>query len=163
MVASEHLEKFLFPGVLPGRRTGRDGSSSSSTGILKVSSTLNATNNINIIGSGPVSLMFKSTDYNLGIASAAGHYSSAALTGDMILRTLTNTNLILQCAANNAAIKINTSNNVLVYNNLNVSGTTQLNGLTTCMSSLNVAGNSNLNNVSCNNITLGSNGKIHTH
>ena len=29
MVASEHLEKFLFPGVLPGRRTGRDASSSS--------------------------------------------------------------------------------------------------------------------------------------
>ena len=30
------------------------------------------------------------------------------------------------------------------------------------ISSLNVLGNSNLNNVSCNNITLGSNGKINS-
>ena len=98
----------------------------SCTGVFNVSSSLNATNYMNIIGSGAVGLMFKSTDYNFGIASAAGNYSSTALAGDMILRTLTNTNLILQSSYNAAAIKINTSNNVLVYNNLNVSGTTRV-------------------------------------
>ena len=34
MVASEHLEKFLFPGVLPERRTGRDASSSSNSTLM---------------------------------------------------------------------------------------------------------------------------------
>ena len=113
----------------------------SCTGMLNVSSSLNATNYMNIIGSGAVGLMFKTTDYNLGIANGAGNYSSTALAGDMILRTLINTNLILQSSYNAAAIKINTSNNVLVYNNLNVSGTTTLNNATTCMGTLNIQGN----------------------
>ncbi len=49
----------------------------------------------------------------------------------MIFRTLTNINLIQQSSGNAAAIKINTINNVLVYNNSNVSGTTILNNVST--------------------------------
>jgi hypothetical protein len=40
---------------------------------------------MNIIGSGPVGLMFKSTDYNFGIANNAGDYSGSASAGDMII------------------------------------------------------------------------------
>ena len=62
---------------------------------VAINGSLNASNYVNIVGSGATCVMFKTTDYNLGIASSAGDYSLSSLAGDMIFRTLTNTNLIV--------------------------------------------------------------------
>ncbi len=74
--------------------------------------------NINISGAtnAAQSLMFRSTDYNLGIAGGAGNYSSSAAANDMILRTLLGTRLILQSGSGGHAILVNSSNNVGIQN-----------------------------------------------
>ena len=67
------------------------------------------------------SLMFRTTDYNLGIAGANGNYSSSAVQNDMILRTLVNTNLIFQSGSGACAIKIDSSNTTNINGILSIS------------------------------------------
>jgi len=62
---------------------------------------------------------------NYGVASTPGNFSTSAATGDTILRSINN--LLLQSGTNAAGLVINSSNNTMIYNNLNVSGTTNLN------------------------------------
>jgi hypothetical protein len=92
------------------------------TGTLNVSSNAVIANNINISGNtnAPQSLFFRSTDYNLGIAGAAGNYSSSAIAGDMILRTLANTNLYFQSGSGSHAFKVATNNYCYVNKKLHI-------------------------------------------
>jgi len=62
---------------------------------------------------------------NYCVASTPGNFSTSAATGDTILRSINN--LLLQSGTNAAGLVINSSNNTMIYNNLNVSGTTNLN------------------------------------
>jgi hypothetical protein len=80
----------------------------------------NIANNINITGAtnAAQSLYFRSTDYNLGIAGGTGHFSSSAIAGDMILRTLVNTRLILQSGSTSYGLLIDTNNYVSIYKQL---------------------------------------------
>ena len=84
------------------------------SGNITCSGSANIANSINITGAtnAAQSLYFRSTDYNLGIAGANGNYSSTALQNDMILRTLANTNLILQSGSGGYGLKIDTANNI---------------------------------------------------
>jgi hypothetical protein len=96
--------------------------------------------------------MGSTNGYNLGVSLPnAALFSLAASTGDTVLRTKTNTNLLLQSGSGTYGILINGSNNILCNSTsingvLNVSSTTRLNGATTCISSLNVSGSTTLNN-----------------
>ena len=91
-------------------------------GNVTCNSSASISNSINITGATNTaqSLMFRSTDYNLGIAGSAGNYSSSALQNDMILRTLTNTNLILQSGSGGHGLKIDSANNISCSGNINV-------------------------------------------
>ncbi len=60
------------------------------------------------------SLGFRSTEYNLGIAGGTGNYSSSAVAGDMILRTLANTGLIFQSGSGGYGLLIDGSNNISI-------------------------------------------------
>jgi hypothetical protein len=85
--------------------------------------------------------------YNLGVSLPRGSlFSSAALTGDAVLRTLTDTNLIFQSGSSTYGIFINSNNDApykssSIHGTLNVSSTTILNNATTVLSSLNVVRN----------------------
>lgn len=88
-----------------------------------ISNVLNVSSNININGNvnQAQSLYFRGTDYNLGIAGAAGNFSSSAVQNDMILRTLSGTNLILQSGFGSSALKINNNNYVALNKILQLS------------------------------------------
>jgi hypothetical protein len=79
-------------------------------------------NSLNITGATnqPQSLLFRNTDYNLGIAGTSGQYSTSAAANDMILRTIANTKLILQSNSNAGALIINSSNNTIITGNLGI-------------------------------------------
>ncbi len=110
-------------------------------GNITCNSSASIRNSINITGATNAAqkLMFRPTDYNLGIAGGAGNYSSSALQNDMILRTLTNTNLILQSGSGGHGLKIDTANNI------SCSGTITATSLSGSGSGLN---NLNYNNIS---------------
>ena len=90
--------------------------------VLNVSSHININGNVNQAQS----LYFRGNAYNLGIAGAAGNYSSSAVQNDMILRTLSGTNLILQSGSGSSALKINNNNNVLINTTSDYSTNTKL-------------------------------------
>ncbi len=77
-----------------------------------------------------------------GRASAIGAYSSSAAIGDAIVRSAASSNLLLQSGIGSAAILFNNSNNTTIMgaiscnSTLNVSGNTILNNFTTINSSL---------------------------
>ena len=74
-------------------------------------------------------IYFTGSGAAFGEAGGAGAFSSSAATNDLILRSRTGNNLILQSGANGGAIIINSSNN------------TTITGATTCSSTLSVVGN----------------------
>ena len=109
-----------------GSNSDRDGGNA---GIV-----INSSNNTGIVGYGSnPAIMIGNNGYSgggLGYGSSSGAFSSSAAAGDIVLRTNTGRNLVLQSGGGNAGIVINSSNNTLVYNNLNVSGTIILTGAT---------------------------------
>ncbi len=84
--------------------------------LSSISSSINITGATNAAQSS----IFRSTDYNLGIAGGACNYSSTAFQNDMILRTFTNTNLILQSGSGGYGLKIDTANNISCSGNSTV-------------------------------------------
>ena len=76
-----------------------------------------------IINSTPPNIQMGNTNgHNLGIATGAGMFSSSALSGDMILRSINN--LLLQSGTGASALTINSSNNVSITNQLILSNNT---------------------------------------
>ncbi len=86
----------------------------SGTGISSIANGINITGATNQ----PQSLFFRGLGYNLGIAGAAGNYSSSAAVNDMILRTIANTKLILQSGSGASALIIDGSNNTTLNGSL---------------------------------------------
>jgi hypothetical protein len=81
--------------------------------IASGTGTSSIANNLNISGATTQaqSLFFRSDNYNLGVAGAAGNFSSSAAANDMILRTVANTRLILQSGSGGAGLIIDSANN----------------------------------------------------
>jgi hypothetical protein len=81
--------------------------------VSTINGLLTVNNSININGTGPCSLYFKSANYNIGIANAVNEYATNSGAGDMVIRTITGKKLILQSGdlAGNAIV-INSANNV---------------------------------------------------
>ena len=100
--------------TLNGNTTIAGNLTGTGTGISSIANGLNITGATNE----PQSLFFRSLGYNVGIAGAAGHYSSSAAANDMILRTIANTKLILQSGSGAGAIIIDSANNTTINGDL---------------------------------------------
>ena len=118
-----------------------------STGNISCTGSAAIANGINITGAtnAPQSLSFRSTDYNLGIAGAAGHYSSSVVAGDMILRTLAGTRLTLQTGSGSYGLMIDSSNSVSIKNLLSVVGSLTVGGTGYISGNTTIAGDTETN------------------
>jgi hypothetical protein len=135
------------------------GTASGISAKLTVNGNARIADSINITGAtnSAQSLLFRSTDYNLGIAGIAGNYSSSAAAGDMILRTLVNTNLMFLSGSGASAIYINSNNKI------GIGITTSLNSTLNVMSDLTMSASNIANGLSVAETRIINNGATLTN
>ena len=77
-------------------------------------------NTINLTGTSPSISLGSTNSYNLSYVSVNGNFSSSSIVGDLVLRSKSGTNLLLQSGTNGSSIKIYSNNDVIISGNTTI-------------------------------------------